>query len=684
MYSQALVGAKVQIRAYENSAWRLHPEMPTTDGTAIFVPLHVERYDSEEENFTWYKVAITHQAGHIEFGSFHFSFEKAAGLFPNRRHHLPSTDGTGLANMERFFSFFDDRKLAADIFSVVEDTRVDYLLKQEYAGLRGSYQWIQQESLSRRPSPSSLPLRKAFLEILIWMSLGSEPPVIPFVFRGSLQSTTQILRRVQSPEATVQDSAETTIRLYEIISGISNKRLPGKQWGMTDLNDAEFTTTDNVSNTEEDAEDSASELDTEPPYQSLVEVELRGSSKLESHSLKDAKGFVDREIGLGEVPRDHYPSFGFYMADLPAGTQAREISSDEQDEDSRKPRSATLRETLKKEEVKSFLYDEWDFRTCSYLPRWCRVREIPLSLGSDDFFKETLARNSSLAEQIRKQFEMLAPELRKKLTRLQDGEEFDLDAVIESVVDRKAGHIPNEKIYWKRLKMQRDVAVVFLIDMSASTGEVIRDTDERGGYPDWYVNTMEAPSQSGAYGTDEMTKRPRRRVIDVAKESVVLMISALEIIGDCYGVYGFSSSGRHNVELRLIKGIDEQFSHTVERRIDMIRPLYSTRMGPAIRHAISKLETNEAKTKILFLVSDGFPQDKDYGRDNNDKEYALHDTKMALTEAKQKSITPFCLTVDIAGYDYLKEMTQDIGYEVVNNIESLPLRLPILYKRLTS
>jgi len=57
---------------------------------------------------------------------------------------------------------------------------------------------------------------------------------------------------------------------------------------------------------------------------------------------------------------------------------------------------------------------------------------------------------------------------------------------------------------------------------------------------------------------------------------------------------------------------------------------------------------------------------------------------MALVEAKRKSITPFCLTIDIAGDDYLKEMTQDIGYEVVNNIESLPHRLPILYKRLTS
>jgi nitric oxide reductase NorD protein len=67
-----------------------------------------------------------------------------------------------------------------------------------------------------------------------------------------------------------------------------------------------------------------------------------------------------------------------------------------------------------------------------------------------------------------------------------------------------------------------------------------------------------------------------------------------------------------------------------------------------------------------------------------EKDYAIHDTKMALLEAKRKNITPFCLTVDKAGQDYLKKMCRDIGYEVVWNIESLPKRLPALYRRLTT
>lgn len=699
LYSQALTGTKVQISSTEglgegNMGW-IHPDTPTTDGTTIFVPSSMDRYDSEEENFAWYKVAVTHQAGHIEFGTFDFSFEQEASLFYNRRYQLPSTDGASLTDMERFFNLFEDRKLSTDIFTVVEDVRVDYLLKQEYGGIRGSYQRIQQESLSRRPSLFSLPLREAFLEILIRMSLNGEYRVVPPILRGRLQSAIQIMRRVQSQEATVEDSAEATLRLYEIISAIPNTQLPEWQRDTADLNETELTTADSPHDRER-REDSSLEPGTELPYQPPKEVEFRGSFNPELvqllNKLKEdpqPSGLYPlppslKEIQLSGVLRGNHPSSGLYITDLPATAQAQEILADKLDKNEGQPGAAKLVErTLGDEEGQSFFYDEWDFQACCYLPGWCRVREKPLAEGSADFFRETLARHSLLADQIRKQFEMLAPELLKKMNRLHDGEELDLNAVIEAVVDRKAGQSPNEKIYWKRRKIRRDVAVVFLLDMSSSTANVITDIDEEEDYPDWYFGRLEALSHFRANRAAGLTKGPRR-VIDVTKESIVLMINALEAIGDCYGIYGFSGHGRENVELLVIKGIDEQFSGTVERRIDMIRPRHSTRMGPAIRHAISKLETCDAKTKILFLVSDGYPQDKGYGRDSSDKEYALHDTRMALIEAKRKNITPFCLTIDIAGYDYLKEMSDDIGYEVVNNIESLPHRLPILYKRLTS
>ena len=95
-------------------------------------------------------------------------------------------------------------------------------------------------------------------------------------------------------------------------------------------------------------------------------------------------------------------------------------------------------------------------------------------------------------------------------------------------------------------------------------------------------------------------------------------------------------------------------------------------MGAAIRHAITKLENQDAHTKIMFLVSDGRPQDRGTAARAWREEYAVHDTHMALVEARQKTITPFCLTVDKAGHDYLKSMCGDMGYEVLGDIWALP------------
>jgi nitric oxide reductase NorD protein len=61
----------------------------------------------------------------------------------------------------------------------------------------------------------------------------------------------------------------------------------------------------------------------------------------------------------------------------------------------------------------------------------------------------------------------------------------------------------------------------------------------------------------------------------------------------------------------------------------------------------------------------------------------MNDTHKALLEAKYKGIVPFALTVDKEGHDYLGQMCGDIGYEVVSDIETLPSRLPTLYRRLT-
>jgi nitric oxide reductase activation protein len=334
-------------------------------------------------------------------------------------------------------------------------------------------------------------------------------------------------------------------------------------------------------------------------------------------------------------------------------------------------------------EPKYYFYDEWDFRAADYRPRWCRIVEYAVGEGTPQYFDQTLSKYASLVGQTRRQFELLRPEMFRKIKRLLDGEEIDFDAVTEYAVERRSGHTPNDKVYWRRNKIERDVSVAFLLDMSASTDEEIAKHERKH-------QTDEFDDDPRRYFSWWMARRaqelltPPKRIIDLEKESIVLLIKALETIGDKYGIYGFSGYGRDNVEFYVVKDLEEAFNEHVKKRIDKIAPVRSTRMGPAIRHATWKLDQQDSKVKILFLVSDGRPQDHGYGRDRTEKEYAIHDTHMALIESKRKGMVPFCMTVDRYGHDYLKQMCGDLGYAVVPDIESLPSRITTLYRQLTA
>jgi hypothetical protein len=335
------------------------------------------------------------------------------------------------------------------------------------------------------------------------------------------------------------------------------------------------------------------------------------------------------------------------------------------------------------QEEQVFYYDEWDFRAADYKPGWCAVRQRVLEEGTPDFFDQALRDHAPLVAETRRQFELLRPELFRKIKRLLDGEEFDLDAVTDYFIEKRSGHSFTDKVYWRRNKVERDVAVAFLLDMSASTDEEIEKRRQKYQDEPDFDDDPRRYFQWLAQRRAQQTIAPPKRIIDLEKESTVLLIKALETIGDTYGIFGFSGYGRDNVEFYVIKDLDEAFSDRVAKRIDKVAPIRSTRMGPAIRHATAKLDAHDAKVKILFLVSDGRPQDHGYGRDRTEKEYAIHDTRQALVEARRKGITPFALTVDKEGHDYLGQMCEDMGYEVLGDIEALPSRLPTLYRRLT-
>ncbi len=708
-YGQALSGGDVAVVSASNlrekeMGWG-SAESSTVAAATILLPELVAKYPTQEGNFSWYKVAVTHQVAHLEFGSFNLCLTEKAGLFSGRSFQLAhqGKNGGALTGLCKFFSLFDDRNLSLDIFAVVEDCRVDYLLSREYPGITEDYRKIQDDALDTRPPLISLPLREMFLEAMIRISLGvvggfSAPSVLKF----PLCLAGQILGRVRSPQATVADSAAATVRLYRLISRIPNKPVSADRWEVIDLNGGS------------DSPDVSAEFDinrlpagltdtevAELPYSVPQGVEYRGDFKLEMVRRFTIPGERNREVAeevsspvslpelatLMDKNGDFDELFASESFSAPGGFVFQGKGAGPAEELAVVAEMGAGRGDggdvgFQGEDFPSFCYDEWDFRAGDYKPGWCRLSQRVLEEGTPDFFDETLRDYAGLVIRIREEFERLDPQFFRKVKRLHDGQDFDMDAVVDYVVAKKAGQIPNDKVYWRRNKTERDVAVVFLLDMSSSTIEYIDET--RGGadrlfsardykgYLEWLQYHQENQGKSRAF----------KRIIDLEKESVVLLIKALETIGDIYAIYGFSGSGRENVEFYVIKDLEETFSEKIKRRIDSISPLNGTRMGPALRHATWKLGKQPARSKFLFLLSDGRPQDHGYGRHGMDNDYALNDTRMAFMEARKQNITPFCLTVDRSGHDYLRTMCGDMGYEVLADVESLPERLPALYRKL--
>ena len=771
MYCRMLAGRDVEVQASQQLVnkkigW-FQGELPTTEGTTIYLPNVINRHPAKDLNFGFFKVIATHQTGHIEFGSFLFSFDRPSTLFSDVRPSLqnghgaaskpseqptptPPTDQPSDSKdapapesvpMSRFFDLFPDRKMALDVFTVFESTRIDSHVASAYRGLALLYETVQQEALETRPMLTDLPAQEALVELMIRFSLGqSSELAAPSEHVEVAKQLRSLVAKMRQEGALVEDAAEATIRACALLSEVINElhdpddfenlddddeddaagenddQEPEDVQGLIEMfvksmvpGDAvgEDAATDDEQSEDEDGQSDAGEMD----YSSPQEVDYRGEFKPELSQLLSQAQLVDGSE-FGDEVGEMTPLTQEQLEELMRNSAELDMESQEgEGGEEVSPELAEMMENLLKEmrnrdpqsqsqpsgplqhvdedggpltaqSPDQFVYDEWDFRANEYKPAWCMVQEKPMSGGDEQFYRDTLVDKAALVQTIKKHFELVMPEMYRKQKRLEDGEELDLDQTLEALIDIRAGVTPEEKLYWRRNKTERSVAVAFLLDMSASTAEAIEDAkrpNDEWGAPDDPVEYMVWLRSRRSDGN----RKSYKRIVDVEKEGVVLLINALETLGDDYGIYGFSGYGRENVEFYVIKELDEKFSAEIPRRIDRIAPLHATRMGPSIRHATSKLANQESRSKFLFMISDGRPQDRGYSREGVEKEYAVHDTRMAFQEARQQGVVPFCLTVDKQGHDYLKFMMDEFNYEVLPDVSLLPQRLLMLYRRLT-
>ncbi|MED5811428.1 VWA domain-containing protein [Mycolicibacterium sp. 050232] len=248
------------------------------------------------------------------------------------------------------------------------------------------------------------------------------------------------------------------------------------------------------------------------------------------------------------------------------------------------------------------LYPEWDTFGGRYREDWCRVIDYPITAPAD-VSTVRVTRDAVLRRRLARVG--LGP---KVLRARAEGDDVDIEAVIDLFVDLRSGHSPPEHVYTERRRLARNLGVLILVDASGSA----TDADGEG-----------------------------RAVHDHQRRAAATLAVTLEELGDRVAVYGFRSQGRRAVHLLAVKTFGQGFGARERTRLGELQPFGYTRLGAGIRGA-GEILKNQAGTphRLLIVLSDGYPYDDGYeGR------YAQADTAKALEELRADGVACLCLSI---------------------------------------
>lgn len=287
-------------------------------------------------------------------------------------------------------------------------------------------------------------------------------------------------------------------------------------------------------------------------------------------------------------------------------------------------------------------YDEWDYRKKEYRKNFSRVYPITQQGADAGYCQQCLQTNKGLLMQLRKLLTNLNNKWQQQRLQLQ-GSEIDIDMAVNRFADVLSGHTPSDKIYLSDRKVEKDLAILLLLDSSLS-------------------------SDSYAAGN---------RVIDVEKQTAILFGEILNEYNIDFSVQSFHSRTRNFTAFVSVKDFDEEWTKT-KNRIGALQPEGYTRIGPALRHSGALLGRRAAKNKWVIVLSDGKPNDYD----RYEGQYGIQDIKQALRELNEQNINTYALTIEANAKYYLPQMFGQNHFQIVSSPAELIRSLVKLYEKI--
>lgn len=619
-----------------------------SDGNFIYLPSEIDFFFNKAENIALYKCLVKLEAGHHEFNTFEFDWERVvercqgnAQLKDEPFEFDLIQDQEDLSDLEHFFSSFPLKILASDLFTTFEHGRIRLMLAQQYPGLMKQVIPMLRWEIDRMVEQDGP--RGSIFHLYLLIAIGSLNQHHVDITRNIRQHMAPLVNQFEkkmNEDGSVESCAELVAEIYpsitemlkqsEAVKNLTKDYIPLKTpFGRKIRPDLFFSTYEKYENLAKKLKTNIEEMGFKI-YKSDIKRRLVKNNGFLSHQdIKDMIFLSQKNNASDSKDRQNI------SIDLPWLDLSKLFGKSGIPRIDAQHFSGTIA-----------WYQEWNDNLQDYLQDYVRVLDQTIAGHSGAFYDLTLQRYRGLIKKVRYAFELLKPEGLIRLRQWIEGDEFDYRAMLDFVVDKKAGKIPSERLYIKHIKQLRDVSVLLLVDLSRSTANPVL----------------------GSQST----------VMDVEKEAIVLFCEALEVVGDVFAIAGFSGTGRLGVDYFRVKDFGEKMGDTIKQRINALSPRRSTRMGAAIRHATRQLEALSSKIRLLIVLSDGFPNDIDYKQN-----YAVEDTRKAISEARSKNIYTHAITINIAGDPRLDDLYGNVHHNIISDVRELPDKLLRIYSGLT-
>lgn len=293
-------------------------------------------------------------------------------------------------------------------------------------------------------------------------------------------------------------------------------------------------------------------------------------------------------------------------------------------------------------------YPEWDFVSARERTEWTTLVEFFPKPAPVEAGRALTDGHQAVAHRIARLVKNAKISRPERLRRQVQGDRIDLDACIRAAVDLKIGVQPDSRIYETRAMRSRDLSVLLLLDISESTRDRIRDTTTT--------------------------------VLQVERAAAALLSEAMAGLNDPFAVHAFCSNGRDEVRYYRVKDFAGPYDEAARRRLAGLRGGLSTRLGSALRHAGTEIESQQTHRRLILVVTDGEPSDIDV----SDRDYLVEDARKAVRDLRHKGIDVFAVGLDGSAESCLARILHGRNFVVINKVEALPEKLPMLYFRLTA